>query len=1238
SAIVGSTSGPSATISSTNITCHSACNGTATVNASGGTGAYTYSWTPSGGTAATATALCPNSYTCNIRDANNCLLVEIFRVSEPNALGVVPSQTNVACSGNTNGTATATVHGGTGAYTYSWTPSGGTAATASGLAANTYTCQITDANNCTLSQTYTITAPSALSVTPSQTNVLCNGAATGSATVAVSGGTGAYTYSWTPSGGSGTTASSLAANTYTCQITDANNCSVAQTFIVSSPSALSLVPSETNILCNGASTGSATASVSGGTGAGTYTYSWTPSGGTGNMASGLSANTYTCSVTDGNNCPISQTFTITQPTVLSLTPSSTPTGCGISTGSASVAVAGGTGAGTYTYSWSPSGGTGATASNLGIGTYTVTVNDANNCQQTQTIAVVNSLAPASAVASSANVSCNAACNGTATISASGGTGAYTYSWTPSGGTAATASGLCPNTYTCLITDSNNCTSSQTVTITEPTVLAVVSSQTNVKCNGAATGSATAAISGGTGSYTYSWTPLGGSAATASGLTAGTYTCSISDANSCAVSAIYTLTQPNALLITTSGQTNITCFGTSTGSATGNATGGTGAYTYSWSPAGGSATVAANLPAGTYTCFVTDSNGCISSSAAVNLTQPAVLTDSTQSTQASCGNNNGSATVFPYGGSSAYSYSWSPAGGTGATASSIPSGTYTCTITDAQGCQKISTVIVTQPSTLSASITGVNVKCKGDSTGSATLIPSGGSGVYTYSWNPGGITTASDGGLKAGSYTCTVTDALGCTFNAAVTLSEPASPLSVSVTPVPVTCNGLSNGSATATAGGGTAGYSYSWMPSGGTAATASGLSAGTYTCAVTDLNGCQTTAVLAITQPSALSESVTVTDATCHNANGSATLTASGGTGAYTYSWSPSGGTSFTTSALPAGTYTCTVTDANGCSNASITTINNVGSVPVVTLVSSAGSTFCLGISDTLTASGGTTYSWSTGATTAAIVVTTTGTYTVTATNTCGSTSSVQAITVTQPPLAVITGNAKTCRGDSVLLTATGGTTYSWSNGKTSPAIYVSTGGTYTVVASNGCGTSLAQSTVTINSVTAGFTADSTVGTGSLNVLFTNTSSANANTWVWNFGNGTNGTGPNPSNYYSSPGTYTAVLTVTDSNGCTSTYSEIIVINETKPWIIIPNIFTPNDDGQNDLFMVTASSGIDLFNLKIYDRWGVAMKELNSLNSGWDGRTLAGERAVNGTYYYILEATTTDRKTISLQGFFMLIY
>ncbi|WP_164108667.1 MULTISPECIES: MBG domain-containing protein [Sphingobacterium] len=999
----------SATIASTNVSCNGGGNGTATVVVSGGTPSYTYSWAPSGGTNATATGLGVGTYTCTITDANACSITRSVTITQPTAMSAVTSKTNVSCNGGSNGTATIVPSGGTGPYTYSWAPSGGTNATATGLAVGNYTVTVTDANNCTITRGFTITQPTAMNITTSRTDLACNGAANGIASVNVTGGVPPYSYSWAPYGGTASMATGLAAGTYTVTITDANSCTATRNFTILQPPALVASPStHSNVSCYGGANGSAKVTVTGGTPG--YSYSWAPSGGTGATASGLSAGTYTVTVTDANACTTTQSFTITQPDALVATAGAqTDVSCnGGSNGSATVAVTGGIAP--YTYSWSPTGGAAATATGLMAGTYTVTVTDANACTTTQSFTITESPALVATPVSQTNLSCYGGANGSATVEATGGTAPYTYSWSPTGGTAATATGLMAGTYTVTVTDANACSTTQSFTITQPSALVVTPfSQTNIACNGAATGSATVTVAGGTGTYTYSWAPSGGTAATATGLAAGTYTVTVTDANACFTTQSFTITQPSALVATAANQTNVSCYSGANGSATVAVTGGTPGYTYSWAPSGGTGATATGLSAGTYTVTVTDANACTTTQS-FTIAQPnALVATASSQTNVSCnGGGNGAATVAVTGGTAPYTYSWSPTGGAAATATGLSAGTYTVTVTDANACTTTQSFTITEsPSLVATAASQTNVSCYNEANGSATVAVTGGTGTYTYSWAPSGGTAATATGLSAGTYTVTVTDANACTTTQSFTITQPSALVATAASQTDVSCNGGANGSATVAVTGGTGTYTYSWAPSGGTAATATGLSAGTYTVTVTDANACTTTQSFTLMQPAALVATAdSQTDVSCNGgANGSATVGVTGGTGTYTYSWAPSGGTAATATGLSAGTYTVTIKDANLCETTQTFTI--IQPTALVATAASQTDVSCNGGSNgaaTVAVTGGTapyTYSWSpTGGATATATGLMAGTYTVTVTDANGCTTT-QSFTIIQPSATI---------------------------------------------------------------------------------------------------------------------------------------------------------------------------------------------------------------------------------------------
>jgi alpha-tubulin suppressor-like RCC1 family protein len=599
-----------ASVSSTDITCFSSNDGVASAIVTGGAPPYTYNWSTSE-TTSTITALSAGSYTVTVTDADGTIVIEQGTVTEPPVLTAGGSTiADVLCFSGTDGSAIVIVAGGTPSYSYQWSPAGGNSDTASNLIAGDYTVTVTDLNGCSTTATASITEPpvltSAISVS---TDVLCNGSNEGSAYVTAGGGTVPYTYEWSPIGGNADTASSLAANTYTVTVTDANGCSTTSTAVITEPSALtSVISVSTDVSCSGNSDGSAYVTASGGTLP--YTYEWSPIGGNVDTASNLIANTYTVTVTDGNGCSITSTAVITEPAVLTANGSAVNNvSCnGNSDGAAYATVGGGTLP--YTYEWSPIGGNSDTASNLTPNTYTVTVTDGNGCSITST-AVITEPAVLTANGSTVNnVSCNGSNEGSAYVTAGGGTLPYTYEWSPLGGNSDTASNLIAGDYTVTVTDANGCSITSTAVITEPSALtSVISVLTNVTCNGNNDGSAYVIASGGTLVYTYAWSPSGGNGQTANNLSANTYIVIVTDANGCATSSSVAMTEPSLLTAVISDSTDASCSTCSDGSATVDVVGGTGSYTYSWSPAGGNGATASNLLPGNYTVCVTDTNGC-----------------------------------------------------------------------------------------------------------------------------------------------------------------------------------------------------------------------------------------------------------------------------------------------------------------------------------------------------------------------------------------------------------------------------------------------------------------------------------------------------------------------------------------------------------------------------------------------------------------------------------------------------
>ena len=475
--------------------------------------------------------------------------------------------------------------------------------------------------------------------------VSCHGGSNGELTIYVSGGAGVLTYSWT--GPSFTSTSSdltgLKAGTYSVIVTDEAGCSGTGTFEVTQPVELTANVTSTNVLCYGEASGSGIASATGGTEP--YIYSWdtSPVQNT-STATSLTAGTYIVTITDANGCITSGTVNIIQPAAaLSATTTQTsPVNCfGGDDGSAIVSVTGGTEP--YTYSWNTSPvQNAAAATGLSAGTYVVTITDGNNCITSETVTITQPAAALSATATQTSpVSCFGGNNGSATASATGGTGSYSYSWnTNPMQNSATAIGLSAGTYLVTITDGNSCITSETVMITQPAAaLSVIATQTNpVGCSGGANGSATAIATGGTSPYTYLWntSPIQTSE-TATGLHAGTYEVTVSDANGCTANTSVIISEPIELKFSIPDVTDVSCTDRTDGKIVISATGGTGTITYSINPAHGIQNPAgtfSGLSSGTYIITATDLNNCIATTTVAIGTIP----DITLPTVTTCSSN------------------------------------------------------------------------------------------------------------------------------------------------------------------------------------------------------------------------------------------------------------------------------------------------------------------------------------------------------------------------------------------------------------------------------------------------------------------------------------------------------------------------------------------------------------------------------------------------------------------------
>ena len=1087
----------------------------------------------------------------------------------------------------------------------------GTSALFSGLYANTsYNFTITDANGCTS----TVSNAAVISPQPyesatisSQTNVSCYGQSTGSA--AVTAGAGTISYLWSPGGSTSPTVASLPAGTYSVTVRDNNNCTALASVIITQPTAAlsSSVTTQTNVSCYGTSIGSFSIQAANGTAPYQYALG---SGAYGNATigaytqSGVAAGSYTVNIKDANGCTASQTVIITQPSAAlssSITAQVNISCFGASTGSFTIQAANGTAPYQYALGSGAYGNatTGAySQSTIAAGSYTVNIKDAKGCTTSQIINITQPIAAlSSSITAQTNVSCFGMSTGSFSIQAANGTAPYQYALGNGayGNTTAGAyslSDIAAGTYIINIRDAKGCTTTQTVIITQPSAAlsSNTTAQTNISCFGAIAGSFSIQAANGTAPYQYA---LGSGAYgnattgayTQSGVAAGTYVVNIKDAKGCTTSQTINITQPTAALNSTiTGQTNVSCYGTSTGSFSIQAANGTAPYQYALgSGAYGTATTGAyslsTLNAGSYTVNIKDANGCTASQTVI-ITQPsAALTSSiTAQTNISCfGSSTGSFSVQAANGTAPYQYALgSGAYGNSTTGaysqSTLSAGSYTINIMDAKGCTASQTVIVTQPSAaLSSSITAHNnVSCYGASTGSYTVQAANGTAPYQYALGAGAYgnatyTAYSQSSVAAGSYTITIKDSKGCTTSQTITTTQPSAPLSVSVIP-----SAPSNASVTAS--GGTPNYSYQWntTPVQSTA-DITGIPAGIYTVVVSDSNGCSASKNLTITASTIQAVSDTgrkvigliggtaVTNVLRNDLMNGATLSPSQVTTSFISSTNTgitlSGADVIVAPGTPASNYTltyqiCEVLNPSVCSRATV-------SVPVIVcnLTASANyvSPICTAANGSISVSmhGGTspfTYQWSNGSNSPINSALLPGTFTLTITdvNSCTIAQSYTLNAVMRPLTLSATSVSDTCgsgKGSaSVSVTSSASSApfaYAWANSRNTPTITGLNQGSYpvSVTDANGC-SSTANASITnyVYTFNANITSTRPICTTTNGTLQITTSGGRyPYSFRWNTGDSTSSLSS------LAAGSYT--VTISDANTCTVSRSQTLSVS-----------------------------------------------------------------------------------------------
>ncbi len=575
----------------------------------------------------------------------------------------------------------------------------------------------------------------------------------------------------------------------------------------------------------------------------------------------------------------------------------------------------------YEYEWS-NGETTASIDDLTAGNYAVTVTDANGTIMTAT-ASVGQPPELELSMQGSPISCYNTNDGYAVAISFGGIGQHTYQWS-NGVPSAEITDLPPGNYHVTITDENGCTETGNYEVTEPAELVVSGSSQDVSCFGGLDGLVSTSTSGGTGQVTYLWN-TGATSANLPNIPAANYEVTITDGNGCTSMAAFEVEQPPLLQadVTT---TFTSCNGGDDGTATASYTGGTGMATFLWSN-GETTESISGLSTGSYTVTITDDNGCTTSVSA-NVTDPSMLDVAISTTDASCdGVGDGMAEASHTGGTGNVTYLWSN-GETTPTISNLLAGEYSVTATDENGCKAISIVEITNTGTLTAQAALADVNCFGGADGVIDLTPFGASPPYDFNWN-NGSTLSSIWQVPAGVYTVTVTSWEGCEFMDTFTINEP-NELVLQTDNSSVSCFGGADGSAVANASGGTGNLSFLWSTM-ETTSEISNLTAGEYTITVQDVNACDTTATILITEPDQLEITIdSVLAAVGTNADGVIDISVGGGTPGYSFKWflnndliseeeDPVG--------LVAGEYNLILTDGNGCETTQTVVVESVTSV-----------------------------------------------------------------------------------------------------------------------------------------------------------------------------------------------------------------------------------------------------------------------------------------------------------------------
>jgi hypothetical protein len=653
------------------VKCFAEANGSITVTAAGGAGGYYYSkdnGTSWQNTSNVLSGLSKGTYTVLVKDKNGCISTsaETITLAEPTTAlitGIISVKDPLGATTN-DGKIGIAVSGGTTPYTYQWS-NGAVTQDLSNGGGGMQTVTVTDSHGCTATAGVALVAPDPILITFAETPISCNGRADGALEATVTGGVLPYVYSWP-----GTKRTRLVAGIYTLQITDANGIISTQQYDLKQPALLELTATPVATQCDGSTDGSINTLVSGGTVP--YIYSWT-------NTNNLSAGDYPLSVTDAHGCITAKTITVTSPAAITVGGTiTTPTRYGSTDGAIITDITGGTIP--YSYSWN-NGSTSEDITGLGEADYTLRITDSHGCSGAHIFSVTQPDPLTMNVTMESAVLCKGLSTGVLMARINGGVRPYTYAWS-NGAATETISGLPVGTYSVNVKDKSGVTASGTYTITEPTLLQLALTATEVSCGGESDGTVHSITNGGVMPYSYSWN-TGAADADLNGVNGGMYTLHVTDANGCILSSSAFVTAPNALSISAVVNPPV-CNGYADGNIDVTVTGGRLPYSYQWNT-GETIEDLSALKAGDYTLRLTDNSGCLIIDS-WSLQDPAALKADLGPDRTLC---VGQSLPLDAGIPNGTIYNWSSTNGFTASTAAVTlndAGTYTLLAQDNKGCK------------------------------------------------------------------------------------------------------------------------------------------------------------------------------------------------------------------------------------------------------------------------------------------------------------------------------------------------------------------------------------------------------------------------------------------------------------------------------------------------------------------------------------------------------------------------